>query len=188
MVYYIDDDENENIMTKKYCQCVLCGETIIADSQEECTAHMEVCQAFQNTHPEGKPTNPNAVYTNQHHNNHTTSSSSSSNNNSSRSNAYYDILQEGDNRETEEDNNRTSTKEIDTTTPTTTTTAYEDNSMCSEDDDKISNSVVVDQMSIKELKRFIRQAGLSDKDCIGGVDLQNRAKEAEFRTSLNPFN
>ena len=69
-------------MTKKYCQCVLCGETIVADSQEECTAHMEVCQAFQNTHPEGKPTNPNAVYTNQHHNNHTTSSSSSSNNNS----------------------------------------------------------------------------------------------------------
>ena len=177
------------IMTKKYCQCVLCGETIVADSQEECTAHMEVCQAFQNTHPEGKPTNPNAVYTNQHHNNHTTSSSSSSNNNnnnnSSSSNYAYDILQEGDNRETEEDNNSTSTKEIDTTT--TTTTDYKDNSICSEDD-KISISVVVDQMSIKELKRFIRQAGLSDKDCNEKVDLQNRAKEAEFRTSLNPFN
>ena len=171
------------IMTKKYCQCVLCGETIVADSQEECTVHMEVCQAFQNTHPEGKPTNPNAVYTNQHHNNHTTSISSSSSNNNS--------LQEGDNREMEEDNNSTSTKEIDTTTTatttTTTTTDCIDNSICSEDD-KISISVVVDQMSIKELKRFIRQAGLSDKDCIEKVDLQNRANEAEFRTSLNPFN
>ncbi|OEU11188.1 hypothetical protein FRACYDRAFT_246300 [Fragilariopsis cylindrus CCMP1102] len=173
-------------MTKKYCQCVLCGETIVADSQEECTAHMEVCQAFQNTHPEGKPTNPNAVYTNQHHN-HTTSSSSSSSNNNNNSNAYYDILQEGDNRETEEDSNSTSSsaKEIDTTT--TTTTDYKDNTICSEDD-KISISVVVDQMSIKELNRFIRQAGLSDKDCIEKVDLQNRAKEAEFRLSLNPFN
>ena len=175
-------------MTKKYCQCVLCGETIVADSQEECTAHMEVCQAFQNTHPEGKPTNPNAVYTNQHHNNHTTSSSSSSSNNNC-SNAD-DILQEGDNREREEDYNSTSTKDIDTTTTITptTTTDYKDNSMCSEDDKSSSSVKVVDQMSIKELKRFIRQAGLSDKDCIEKVDLQNRAKEAEFRTSLNPFN
>jgi hypothetical protein len=49
-------------MSKK-CRCVLCGQMIIAETQDDCVAHMEECEAFQRVHPEdGGETNPNGVY------------------------------------------------------------------------------------------------------------------------------
>merc|ERR1711865_633991 len=35
--------------------CPCCGQQMEASSEEECAAHMEVCPAFQNLYPEGKP-------------------------------------------------------------------------------------------------------------------------------------
>lgn len=46
----------------KQCRCVLCGEMIEAETQEDCIAHMQACAAFRRVHPEGGPTNPNGVY------------------------------------------------------------------------------------------------------------------------------
>ena len=54
---------NKTMPTTKYCPCVLCGETIVATTEEDCIAHMQVCSTFGNVHPEGKATNPNAIYT-----------------------------------------------------------------------------------------------------------------------------
>ena len=39
-------------------------------------------------------------------------------------------------------------------------------------------SKAIEEMSIKELRRIIRQSGLSDSDCIEKQDLQNRARES----------
>ena len=63
---YDDEEEKkkeQQDVIKKSCQCVLCGQTFIASTQEDCVAHMEVCQAFDRVHPtDGSPVNPNGVY------------------------------------------------------------------------------------------------------------------------------
>ena len=46
-------------------------------------------------------------------------------------------------------------------------------------------SEMIDAMSVKELRRFIRKAGLSDKDCIEKQDLQAKARDALSSLSLN---
>mmetsp|Transcript_1297 Transcript_1297/g.1786 ORF Transcript_1297/g.1786 Transcript_1297/m.1786 type:complete len:178 (+) Transcript_1297:76-609(+) len=46
----------------KKCRCVLCGQMIIAETQEDCVKHMEQCTAFQRVHPEDGDLNPNGVY------------------------------------------------------------------------------------------------------------------------------
>eukprot|EP00614_Pseudopedinella_elastica_P025483 CAMPEP_0172636980 /NCGR_PEP_ID=MMETSP1068-20121228/206614_1 /TAXON_ID=35684 /ORGANISM="Pseudopedinella elastica, Strain CCMP716" /LENGTH=139 /DNA_ID=CAMNT_0013449525 /DNA_START=89 /DNA_END=508 /DNA_ORIENTATION=+ len=42
----------------RHCRCPLCGEVIVAKSQEECVEHMSSCAAFNGVHPgDGQPTN-----------------------------------------------------------------------------------------------------------------------------------
>lgn len=53
---------DSNNSTMKQCRCVLCGQEILAESQEDCEAHMAVCPAFARVHPLDGSTNPNGVY------------------------------------------------------------------------------------------------------------------------------
>ena len=46
-------------------------------------------------------------------------------------------------------------------------------------------SEMIDAMSVKELRRFIHKAGLSDKDCIEKQDLQAKARDALSSLSSN---
>jgi hypothetical protein len=58
-----DEEEDEtNKSEMKHVKCVLCGQEIIASSQEDCEAHMAVCPAFARVHPEHGETNPEGVY------------------------------------------------------------------------------------------------------------------------------
>ena len=109
----IDDVEEP----MKSCRCVLCGQEIIANSQEDCEKHMEICPAFARVHPLNGTTNPEGVYP--------PSSSSSET-------KVQELQQPKD----------------------------------------------IENMSVKELRRIILQAGLSDSDCIEKKELQARAREA----------
>uniref|UniRef100_A0A7S2S6W5 Uncharacterized protein n=1 Tax=Rhizochromulina marina TaxID=1034831 RepID=A0A7S2S6W5_9STRA len=37
--------------TRRQCRCPLCGEMIIAASEEECVAHIQSCSGFRKYHP-----------------------------------------------------------------------------------------------------------------------------------------
>jgi len=54
--------QQENQKPKKKCHCVLCGKMIVAETEDDCIAHMATCDAFQRVHPSTGPTNPNGVY------------------------------------------------------------------------------------------------------------------------------
>jgi len=42
----------------RHCRCPLCGQIIVAKTQEECVEHMSSCTAFPGVHPgKGQPTN-----------------------------------------------------------------------------------------------------------------------------------
>eukprot|EP00555_Chaetoceros_dichaeta_P007054 CAMPEP_0198260110 /NCGR_PEP_ID=MMETSP1447-20131203/9156_1 /TAXON_ID=420782 /ORGANISM="Chaetoceros dichaeta, Strain CCMP1751" /LENGTH=159 /DNA_ID=CAMNT_0043947685 /DNA_START=22 /DNA_END=501 /DNA_ORIENTATION=- len=54
--------QQENQKPTKKCHCVLCGKMIVAETEDDCIAHMATCDAFQRVHPSTGPTNPNGVY------------------------------------------------------------------------------------------------------------------------------
>lgn len=57
-----DEEDQTNKSAMKNVRCVLCGQEIMASSQEDCEAHMAVCPAFARVHPEHGETNPQGVY------------------------------------------------------------------------------------------------------------------------------
>ena len=176
--------------TTKYCPCVLCGATIVATTEDECLAHLQVCSTFHRVHPKGQATNPQAMYT-------TTKTPTND---------------QGE-RETENVHSRNNSSATMALPPLAATAAaagaiasQENNSNDDDDDDRTmtkatrsaaaaalpsessrGRGVEVEHLSVAQLRRYIQQAGLAADEGLETRELQQRAHEATVRTSLNPF-
>ena len=145
--------------TIKYCPCVLCGATIVATTEEDCIAHLQVCSTFPQVHPEGQATNPQAIYT--------TTTTTSTNEPSAPTIPIAAGV---------------------AASPPTNSSNHEDETRgTAAAATARGRGVEVEHLSVAQLRRYIQQAGLAADEGLETRELQQRAHEATVRTSLNPF-
>lgn len=194
--------------TTKYCPCVLCGATIVATTEDDCLAHMQVCSTFHQVHPEGRATNAQAIYTTTKTSTPTTTTQKKKDSNYTNLPSHAgNIIDQGE-RDTENvhsSNSSSATMALPPSAPTITiataaaAAASPTNNSNNEDEMRTAaaarglpsessrGGVEVEHLSVAQLRRYIQQAGLASDDCLEKSELQHRAHEATVRTSQNPF-
>ena len=151
----------------KQCRCVLCGEMILAETQEDCVAHMQVCEAFCRVHPPsseggggGVKTNPNGIYPPQEEEVAAPPAATAA--------AAAAVPAPGD------ENDKSSSARA------RARAQEEEEEIWNDKNTAVLEEVDDDQMSVREMKELISNSGLTYSDCLEKKDLRNRAREALF--------